>query len=142
MGKKEKTLIRVVLDTNVLISSLLFRGELAAIVDLWKEGKIVPLVSRETFDEFITVLKYPKFRLTKDDIKSIIEEDVLPFFEVVETVDKVSRVCKDPDDDKFIACALSASADFIVSGDKELCDVVRYRTIKIIKASDLLKMIY
>jgi putative PIN family toxin of toxin-antitoxin system len=141
VGKKEKTLIRVVLDTNVLISSLLFRGEPAAIVDLWKEGKIVPLVSRETFDEFITVLKYPKFRLTKDDIKSIIEEDVLPFFEVVETVDKVSRVCKDPDDDKFIACALSASADFIVSGDKELCDVVRYRTIKIIKASDLLKMI-
>lgn len=140
MGKKEKTLVRVVLDTNVLISALLFKGELAGIVDLWKEGKIVPIVSRETFYEFRTVLEYPKFRLTKDDIKSIIEEEVLPFFEVVETVAEVSRVCKDPDDDKFIACALSASADLVVSGDKDLCDVARYRRIKIVRASDLLRM--
>jgi putative PIN family toxin of toxin-antitoxin system len=141
VGKKEKTLIRVVLDTNVLISSLLFKGELARIVDQWKAGKIVPIVSRETFDEFRTVLEYPKFRLTKGEIKSIIEEEVLPFFEIVETVSEVSRVCKDPDDDKFIACALSAAADFIVSGDKDLCDVATYRAIKIIRASDLLKMI-
>jgi putative PIN family toxin of toxin-antitoxin system len=140
VGKKEKTLVRVVLDTNVLISALLFKGELAGIVDLWKEGKIVPIVSRETFYEFRTVLEYPKFRLTKDDIKSIIEEEVLPFFEVVETVAEVSRVCKDPDDDKFIACALSASADLVVSGDKDLCDVARYRRIKIVRASDLLRM--
>jgi putative PIN family toxin of toxin-antitoxin system len=140
VGKKEKTLVRVVLDTNVLISALLFKGELAGIVDLWKEGKIVPIVSRETFCEFRTVLEYPKFRLSKDDIKSIIEEEVLPFFEVVETVAEVSRVCKDPDDDKFIACALSASADLVVSGDKDLCDVARYRRIKIVRASDLLRM--
>ena len=53
----------------------------------------------------------------------------------------MSRVCKDPDDDKFIACALSASADFIVSGDKELCDVAEYETVRIIKASELLKII-
>jgi putative PIN family toxin of toxin-antitoxin system len=141
VGKKEKTVIRVVLDTNVLISSILFKGELASIVDLWKNGKIVPVVSRETFDEFRTVLEYPKFRLTKGEIKSIIEEEVLPFFEIVETAAEVSRVCKDRDDDKFIACALSASADIIVSGDKNLCDVGAYRTIKIIWASDLLKMI-
>lgn len=141
MGKKEKTTIRVVLDTNVLISSILFKGELAGIVELWKSGKIVPVVSKETFDEFRAVLEYPKFRLTKVEIKSIIEEDVLPFFEVVETVGEVKRVCKDPDDDKFIACALSAPADFVISGDKDLCDVVAYRRIRIIRASDLLKMI-
>jgi len=141
VGKKEKTAIRVVLDTNVLISSILFKGALAGIVDLWKRRKIVPVVSRETFDEFRTVLEYPKFTLTKGEIKSIIEEEALPFVEIVEIAGEVSRVCKDPDDDKFIACALSASADFIVSGDKDLCDVVTYRTIKIIRASDLLKMI-
>ena len=53
----------------------------------------------------------------------------------------MSRVCKDLDDDMFMACALSASADFIVSGDKHLCDVIVYKTIKIIRASDLLQMI-
>jgi predicted nucleic acid-binding protein len=50
-------------------------------------------------------------------------------------------VCRDPDDDKFIACALAASADFIVSGDKDLCDIAKYRSVKIVRASDLLKMI-
>jgi len=140
LGKKEKKVIRVVFDTNVLISSLLFKGELAGIVDLWKSGKIVPVVSRETFEEFRTVLEYPKFKLTRGEIKSIIKEEVLPFFEVVETGSKVNKMCRDPDDDKFIACALSAAADFIVSGDKDLCDVGTFRTIKIIRASDLLRM--
>ena len=140
MGKKEKTVRRVVLDTNVLVSALLLRGELAKIVGLWKRGKIVPVVSGETFDELRAVLEYPKFRLTKSEIKLIIEEEVLPFFEIVESAGKVCRVCKDPDDDKFIACAQAASADFIVSGDKSLCDVGTYRTIRIIRASELLKM--
>lgn len=141
MGKKEKPVKKVVLDTNVLISSILFKGELARIVDLWKRGKIVPVISRATFNEFRTVLDYPKFRLTKSEIKAIIEEEVLPFFEIVEITSEVSGVCKDPDDDKFIACALSASADFIVSGDKDLCDVVTHKSIKIIRASHLMKMI-
>jgi len=141
VGKKEKPVKKVVLDTNVLISSILFKGELARIVDLWKRGKIVPVISRATFNEFRSVLEYPKFRLTKSEIKAIIEEEVLPFFEIVEITSEVSGVCKDPDDDKFIACALSASADFIVSGDKDLCDVVTHKSIKIIRASHLMKMI-
>lgn len=140
MGKKEKT-IRVVLDTNVLISSILFRGALAGMVDLWKRGRIVPVFSRETFDEFRAVLEYPKFKLTESEIKSIIEEEVLPFFEIVETTVKVHEVCKDSDDDKIVACALSAAADFIVSGDKDLCDLASYRRIRIIRASELLKML-
>jgi putative PIN family toxin of toxin-antitoxin system len=141
VGKKEKTVRKVVLDTNVLVSSILFKGELAGIVDLWKRGKIVPVVSRETFDELRKVLEYQKFGLTKGEIRTIIKEEVLPFFEIVEITDEVSGVCRDPDDDKFIACALAASADFIVSGDKDLCDIAKYRSVKIVRASDLLKMI-
>ncbi|MGD0887510.1 MAG: putative toxin-antitoxin system toxin component, PIN family [Thermodesulfovibrionales bacterium] len=140
MGKKEKTVRKVVLDTNVLISSILFKGELVGIVDLWKKGKIVPVVSKETFNEFRKVLEYPKFRLTKGEIKTIVEE-VLPFFEIVETTVEVSGVCKDPDDDKFIACALAGAADFIVSGDKDLCDIGKYKSVKIVRASDLLRII-
>ena len=141
MGTKEKVIRKVVLDTNILISSLLFKGTLSRIVDLWKDGKILPVISRETFHEFKTVLEYPKFKLTKGETKAIIEEEILPFFEIVEITNTVSGICKDPDDDKFIACALSASADFIVSGDKALCDVVTHKSIKIISASHLLKII-
>lgn len=78
MGKKEKTVRKVVLDTNILISAILFKGELMGIVDLWKRGKIVPVVSRETFNEFRKVLEYRKFRLTKGEIKTIMEEEVFP----------------------------------------------------------------
>ncbi len=140
MGKKEKALRKVVLDTNILVSALLFKGELAGIVDLWKKGRIVPVLSRETFAEFKTVIEYPKFSLTEHEIRMIIEEEVLPFFEIVEITDKTKGVCRDADDDEFIACAVSASADFIVSGDKDLLDMGRYKSVRIISASMLLKM--
>lgn len=140
MGKKEKTIGRVVLDTNILVSALLFKGDLARIVDLWKKGKIIPVLSRETFAEFEAVLEYPKFSLTRQEIKVIIEEEFLPYFEVIEITEDVEGICRDTDDDKFIACAVSASADFIVTGDKDLLDMGKYKSVKIISASVLLKM--
>ena len=140
MGKKEKTIGRVVLDSNILVSALLFQAELAGIVDLWKKGRIIPVLSKETFTEFKAVLEYPKFSLTQQEIKVIIEEEVLPYFEVIEVTDNIKGICRDVDDDKFIACAVSASADFIVTGDKDLLDLGKYKSVKIISASVLLKM--
>lgn len=139
MGKK-KSQIRVVLDTNILVSALLFNGELSRIVRLWKIGKIVPVISRETFEELKAVLSYPKFRLTEEEIKIIVEEEILPYFEVAEPIRKIKGTCRDPEDDKFIECALSGAAEFIVSGDKDLCDLGKYKKIPIIKGSDLLRM--
>jgi len=140
MGKKEKTAIKVVLDSNILISALLFRGDLSEIVVLWRDGRILPVISKETFRELRAVLEYPKFRLTKDEIEMLIEEEILPFFEVVEIINDVRGICKDPDDDKFISCAVAASADYVVSGDRQLCEVGKYKTVRIIRASDLLQM--
>ena len=140
MGKKGKQVKRVVLDTNVLISALLFRGGLSKIVGLWQKGKIIPVISKETFSELVTVLEYPKFSLTQEETDSIIKYEILPYFEVVEVVKDVKGICRDPEDDKFISCAISGSADYIVSGDKDLFDLKQYKSIKIIKASDFLKM--
>lgn len=140
MGKAKKEVKKIVLDTNILVSALLFKRELSKIVDLWKEGKIIPVVSKETFEEFRRVLEYPRFSLTDTEIKSIIEEEVLPFFKVTEITDQVGDVCRDPDDDKFFSCAISASADFIVSGDKDLCSLNKYKSVRIINVKDFLKM--
>jgi uncharacterized protein len=140
VGKKEKQVKRVVLDTNVLISALLFRGGLSKIVGLWQKGKIIPVISKETFSEFVTVLEYPKFSLTQEETDSIIKYEILPYFEIVEVVKDVKGIGRDPEDDKFISCAFSGSADYIVSGDKDLFDLKQYKSIKIIKASDFLKM--
>jgi putative PIN family toxin of toxin-antitoxin system len=140
MGETPKKVRRVVLDTNVLVSALLFTGKLSKIVDLWRQGKVIPLISRETFEELRAVLEYPKFSLAPDEIQSIIENEILPFFEVVEIKGKVRGVCRDPGDDKFLACALSGSARFIVSGDRDLIDLKIYKTIRINKASEFLRL--
>jgi putative PIN family toxin of toxin-antitoxin system len=140
VGKKPKKIRRVVLDTNVLISALVFKGDLSKIAVLWQKNKIIPLISKETFDEFRTVLEYPKFTLSSGEIKSIIKQEILPFFEVVNVSKRVKGVCRDPDDDKFISCAISANADCIVTGDKDLSDLKKYQSIKIIHASDFVKI--
>jgi len=139
MGKKQEKVKRVVLDTNVLVSALLFKGAVSRFVELWRNGKMIPVISKETFEELTMVLQYPKFSLSKDEIKSTIEHEILPYFEIIEVVKAVKGVCRDPGDDKFISCALSASADCIVSGDKDFCNVRQYKTVKIINPSDFLK---
>ena len=140
MGKKEKTQLRVVLDTNILVSALIFGGNTARVAELWKAGRILPVISKETFSELKAVLKYPKFKLTDSEIQMLVEDEILPFFEVAEISDYVSGICSDPDDDKFISCALLASADYVVTGDRHLIDVGTHKTVKIIPASELLNM--
>ncbi|MBM4387283.1 MAG: putative toxin-antitoxin system toxin component, PIN family [Deltaproteobacteria bacterium] len=139
MGKKKET-VKIVLDTNILLSALLFKGELPKIVDLWKSGKIVPVISKETFEEFRVALEYPKFSLTKEEVKAIIHDDVLPYFEVIEASDIVKGACKGPDDDKFLSCALSTSVGIIVSGDKQFRALKKYGTVRIVAPSEFLKM--
>lgn len=128
-------MIRVILDTNVLLSALFFSGELGQIVEGWKSGAFVPVFSRETFDEFRRVLSYPKFSLTDQEIAALIEEEVLPYCEVVEIGEQILSVCRDPADDPFLSCAVAASADFIISGDKDLLALGSFRNIPIVTAA-------
>jgi putative PIN family toxin of toxin-antitoxin system len=140
VGKKKKKVRRVVLDTSTLVSALLFSGELSKIVRLWQKGEIIPVISKETFHELRMVLEYPKLSLTQEERDSVIENEILPYFEIVEVVREVKGICRDPEDAKFISCAISASADYIVSGDKDLLDLKKYKSTKIIQASDFIKV--
>jgi hypothetical protein len=140
MGARQKAVIRVVLDTNVLVSALLFKTTLSKVIDLWQSGAIVPVISKDTFQELQTVLAYPKFSLTPNETRAILEQEILPFFEVIDVVEEVKGICNDPADDKFISCALSASAEYLVSGDKALTDLKQYKSAKIIKPSEFLKL--
>ena len=139
MGKTKKSL-KVVLDTNVLVSALLFGGELTKIAGFWRKGMISPLLTRETFQEFRRVLEYPKFALTRNEIALFLEEEILPFFTVVEVKEMTKRVCRDPDDDKFIACALAGKVDYLISGDADLLTLKSYETIKITTPSQFLEI--
>lgn len=123
---------RVVPDTNILVSALLFGGRLDALIGRWKSGELIPLFSRATFAEFRRVLAYPRFGLTRPEINALIEEEILPWCEVVETGEEIRGVCRDPGDDIFLSCAVAAGADAIVSGDRDLLDRGAFRGIPIL----------
>jgi len=131
MGKKPAR-IRVVLDTNVLVSALLFGGEPGRLVSLWEAGRIVPLLSKDVFLEYARVLGCPKFGLDAADIKGLIEDHVLPFAEMIPAGEAPRIVVDDPADDKFLALADVGRADFLVSGDIHLLSLGTYRRVEIL----------
>jgi putative PIN family toxin of toxin-antitoxin system len=140
MGKKKKEVTRVVLDTNVLTSALLFRGEVSRVVQLWQNRKIIPVISRETFAELRDVLQYPKFNLTGPEILGTIESEILPYFDVIDLVQEIQNVCRDAEDDKFLACAISAGVDYLVTGDRDLAHMKRFKNIRILTVGEFLTL--
>lgn len=124
--------MRVVLDTNTVVSAVLFSGVASRLVPLWQAGEIVPLVSRAILEEYLRVLAYPKFRLADEDVRGLIEEEVLPFFQPVIVSRRLRVVERDPEDDKFIECAVAGGAAFVVSADRGLLSLGSYRRIAIL----------
>jgi len=127
---------RVVLDTNVLISALLFRGLPGRLVPMWQEREIVLLVSPEILKEYIKVLSYPKFGLDEEEIKAILREEVLPFVEPVRPGTRIEIIKEDPSDDKFLSLAVDGNAEFLVSGDRHLLGIKKYRKIGIVTIAE------
>ena len=113
---------RAVLDTNVLLSALLFHaGSLSWLRAAWREDRLRPLVSRRTEAELIRVLAYPKFRLSEDDQTHLLD-DYLPWCETVVVPDPPPDVprCRDPSDRPFLELAVAGRADALVTGDGDL----------------------
>ena len=112
---------RVVIDTNVLLSSLLFHaGTLSWLRTAWQGRRVCPLISRETMNELIRALNYPKFDLTEEEREDLLA-DYLPWCETV-IVSNQAEIpqCRDPFDRSFLELALAAQADALVTGDKDL----------------------
>lgn len=113
---------RVVLDTNVVLSALLFaRGDSANLRRTWLQGLCVPLVSSVTAQELIRVLTYPKFRLSADARQQLLA-DYLPYARSVRIPAPPSPVpdCRDPFDLPFLHLAVAGRASVLVTGDKDL----------------------
>jgi len=130
--------VRVVLDTNAIVSALLFSGISSKLVSLWQKGLITPLLSREVVDEYLRVLGYPKFELSEGEIKELIQEEILPYAEVVTPKIRLRVIQRDPSDNKFIECAVAGRARVIISGDKDLLFLGRYRQIRIQSSAQFL----
>ena len=131
-NRAETTAPRIVLDTNILVSALLFSGPPNRLVALWQDKRIVFLVSKDILLEYYRVLAYPKFGLTREEIKDLIAESVLPYVETVTVGLHTPVIREDPADDKFLFLAEDGRAEAIVSGDKHLLSLGTYRGIEIL----------
>ena len=130
--------MKVVIDTNVFVSSF-FGGNPRKIIDFWKKGKISLCVSKNILDEYIEVLQ----RIGLGDGREV--EELLSLFAkgfnilFTTKTPKIKAVRDDPDDDKFIECAIGLKAKVIITGDKALKAMNEYMGIKILTPQQFLK---
>ena len=137
--------IRAVIDTNVLVSGIISpKGAPRKILDLAKNEIFKVISSASINHEILNVLHrdyiYTKYNLAEkiiDDISAFLYEGSI----LTEDQYAVSKVKKDPEDNKFIACALEGEADYIISGDDHLLRLKHYRGVQIVDARDFLKVL-
>ena len=123
--------MKIVLDTNVFISGVFFGGPPYQILDAWRQGKIEIILSQEIFDEYQ--------RIAIELSRQFKDIDITAFLDLL-TVNAIwiyapqipYSVSTDPDDDKFISCALASRTKVIVSGDKHLLNVSGFRGVKVL----------
>jgi len=126
--------MRAVLDTNVLISSVIATGVPHEIVVKGFSSEYQIVVSVATLTEFRdTLLKYPeKFHMDEEDVQQEVET-IRYFAEFVDPDEEITAVEDDPDDDKFLEAAVAGNVDYIVSGDRHLLDLDSFRGIDIVE---------
>ena len=124
--------MKVIIDTNVFVSGVFFTGPPHRILQAWRDGKIRVVLSADILAEYERVGNELAARFP--------EVDLFPFLSLLtETAllchpkPLAQQICDDPDDDKFIACALSSGCRLIVSGDRPLLNVSGYRDIEVMR---------
>lgn len=127
---------RVVLDTNIVISSAL-GGALVLILERWDEGKFAVIVTSDILSEYFEVLNRPKFRLKQETIDKIARY-LYQFSEFVVPEERIQFIEADPKDDKFLEAASAGKVDFIVSGDKHLLNLKEFQSIPIISGREFI----
>jgi putative PIN family toxin of toxin-antitoxin system len=130
-------MLKVVFDTNVFVSSLLVKeGRPARVLDAWRDQQYLLVISPAIIAEIQTTLNYPRIRrkyaITDEEVeglRSLLEQDALL---VPGDAQVTGAIPEDPADERVLACAVEAGADFIVSGDRHLLNLETYQGIPIL----------
>ncbi|MBO3767773.1 MAG: putative toxin-antitoxin system toxin component, PIN family [Candidatus Brockarchaeota archaeon] len=138
-GKQPKKL-KVVLDTNILVSAWLWEGNESKIVEMIENGLVVGYTSPQLIQEFEKVMNYPKFRLSEEEIANAIGYYQI-ILRTIEPKIVVNIIRNDPADNRVLDCALSAKANAIITGDKHLLALEKFKNIRIVTSTEFLKLI-
>ena len=134
---------RVVLDTNVVLSALVFaQGRIAPLRQAWQQARCHPLVSAATAAELMRALAYPKFKLLPDEQQELLA-DYLPHCTTVRMPAKPPKTpaCRDPFDIPFLQLALTGKADHLVTGDRDVLALANEFPRSIITPDQLLGLL-
>ena len=137
-------MIRAVFDTNLLVSYLLtHRPPIATLIDRHLAREDLVLVTAPgLLEELDRVLRYPRLqRYYSEAERTRFVALLMALAEVVDLPETIPRICRDPDDDQVIACAIVGQADVIVSGDRDLLVLEQVRRIPILSAAQFLEML-
>lgn len=130
----------IVLDTNVFISGMFWKGKEHDVLQLCIDEVHQNITSPVLVDELKRVLGYKKFDLKWNDIDDMLQI-YISFSKIIHPDVVINAVEGDPSDDRFIECAVSGDAKIIITGDKHLLDIQQYDNIEIIKPADFLKIV-
>ena len=131
---------KVVLDTNSILSALLFpENHLVPQRVGWQAVQFVPLVSKETASELIRALSYPKFKLSPADQQELLA-DYLPYCLTVKVPElpPEARICRDPADIPLLQLALAGNADYLVTGVQDLLVLAESFVCQILSPAEML----
>lgn len=131
---------RCVFDTNIVISSLLFaHGQLTWLRAAWGKQILIPIVAKDTVEELLRVLRYPKFQLSKDERNDLLA-DFLPYAEsfVIDINQKIKvPICRDEFDQMFLNLAYQSKAQYLVTGDNDLLALNKSVEFNIVPAAQM-----
>lgn len=138
-------MFKVVIDANLFVSALISKkGNPARLLQLWSEWAFLVIISEQMLKEMQRVLQYPriknKYNLKDEQIAQAVDT-IKKFAIILPDVIILDVVKEDPDDNKVLACALAAKADYIVSGDKALLSLGGFEDIPIVAVKDFLDII-
>jgi len=132
--------IKAILDTNVFISGVFWKGPPFEILKAWQEERFRLAISPPILDEYRRVLDEMLKRRPLPVLTSILRVIEL-HAEIVEPVSFAEPVCSDPDDDRFLEAALAAHAGYVVSGDVALLNLKHHRGIEIVRPARFLNLL-
>lgn len=130
--------MKAILDTNVFISGLFFTGPPFRILQAWRDGRVDLVLSPDILKEYQEVAERLGDQYPGVDISQILAL-VATNGTLVYAPELPESVCQDPDDDKFISCALAARSKLIVSGDRHLLAVSGHKGIQILRPRDFVE---
>ena len=135
--------VRVVPDTNVYVSALLWTGIPHRLLRLAEAGEVTLVTTPAIMEELREVLGRPKFRLRISTLQTSVAELMESLLSAVEVIPDLAIepvIKRDPDDDKILACAVAAQAEWLISGDDHLLSVKRYKGIAIVTSSQFFRI--